>query len=227
MSTMCHSCGWLFGPYPYASKYVREDGTCENCDGIVDLKPVVAQMKKDLEDAAGELLVDIPKPGTVTAKLLSANVLLRRENETLRNETLRLRESLEKNRDEHYRREENAIAEGARTAEHLAALDIQILDLGTGWAVPCNLEARRAFAPILARCQRLEEENAKLREHAQPALDHERLLAAGWMHLVARGYVHPNYGRKVHTQAETVALLPETDPLHLETSDEHDDGSIS
>ena len=36
-------------------------------------------MKKDLEDAAGELLVELPEPGTVTAKLLSANVLLRRK----------------------------------------------------------------------------------------------------------------------------------------------------
>ena len=38
----------------------------------------------DFAEAAGELLVEIPEPGTVLSKLLSANVLMRRENADLR-----------------------------------------------------------------------------------------------------------------------------------------------
>jgi hypothetical protein len=80
----CHSCGYRFAPYPMGGKYVREDGTCENCDEPADLRPIVEQMRRDLEEAAGDLPVELPEPGTVVAKLLSANVLLRRENERLR-----------------------------------------------------------------------------------------------------------------------------------------------
>lgn len=94
----CHSCGWRFGPYPYAVKYVREDGTCENCDGPADLRPIVAQMRKDIEDAAGELALPVPEPGTDMAKLMSANVLLRRENERLRHEAVDVDEAIERAR---------------------------------------------------------------------------------------------------------------------------------
>jgi hypothetical protein len=84
----CHSCGWKFGPYPFATKYVREDGTCENCGKPADLRPILAQMQKDMEDAAGELLMPIPEPGTDIAKLMSGNILLRRENERLRHKII-------------------------------------------------------------------------------------------------------------------------------------------
>jgi len=67
-------------------KHVRDDGTCENCGKPADLRPVVEQMRQDLKDAAGDLPVELPEPGTPMAKLLSANVLLRRENEKLRRE---------------------------------------------------------------------------------------------------------------------------------------------
>lgn len=62
----------------------------EVCQERDELLKQVEQMKKDLKDAAGELLVDIPEPGSTTAKLLSANVLLRRENEKVRLEGIDL-----------------------------------------------------------------------------------------------------------------------------------------
>ena len=48
------------------------------------LRTRLAQMETDIRDAAGELRVEMPQPGTVTAKLLSANVLLRRERDAAR-----------------------------------------------------------------------------------------------------------------------------------------------
>lgn len=43
----------------------------------------VAELEGDLEAAAGELMVDIPKPGTDEAKMLSGNVILRGERDRL------------------------------------------------------------------------------------------------------------------------------------------------
>lgn len=42
------------------------------------------QLKADLLEAAGELLIPIPQPGTTEAKILSANVLLRNKLAILR-----------------------------------------------------------------------------------------------------------------------------------------------
>jgi hypothetical protein len=44
----------------------------------------VIALREDLERAAGDFPVPMPEPGTDMAVLLSANVLLRRENATLR-----------------------------------------------------------------------------------------------------------------------------------------------
>lgn len=38
----------------------------------------IVPLMKDMEDAAGELMVELPQPGTVIAKLLHANVMLRK-----------------------------------------------------------------------------------------------------------------------------------------------------
>lgn len=51
---------------------------------VSELIAEVRGLQSDLKDAAGELLVDAPEPGTEKAKLVSANVLMRRENQTLR-----------------------------------------------------------------------------------------------------------------------------------------------
>jgi len=48
------------------------------------LRTRLAQMETDIRDAAGELRVEMPEPGTPMAKLLSANVLMRRERDGLR-----------------------------------------------------------------------------------------------------------------------------------------------
>ena len=55
-----------------------------------------AAMQLDIAVAAGELLVDIPEPGTEASKMLIANVLMRRENATLRAEVERCRGALMK-----------------------------------------------------------------------------------------------------------------------------------
>jgi hypothetical protein len=50
------------------------------------MKAEIEALREDLRLAAGELLVPIPEPGSDMSRLLSANVLLRRENERLRAE---------------------------------------------------------------------------------------------------------------------------------------------
>lgn len=83
-------------------KEVSEDiierlrGVADNCDlctadvraaddAIVEierLRRIVAAYDSDAQDAAGEYLIPVPTPGTPMAKLLVANVLMRRRNET-------------------------------------------------------------------------------------------------------------------------------------------------
>ena len=48
---------------------------------LAEARAQIAAHETDLADAAGKLLVPIPMPGTETAKLLRANVLLRRERD--------------------------------------------------------------------------------------------------------------------------------------------------
>lgn len=55
------------------------------CDA---LREQLEAMQKDMEEAAGELPMPIPEPGTDMAKLMSANILLRRENERLRHQII-------------------------------------------------------------------------------------------------------------------------------------------
>lgn len=62
------------------------------CAEVDRLRARAAVFEKDLSDAAGELLVDVPEPGSVVAKLLTANILLRRENDKLRDENHELRQ---------------------------------------------------------------------------------------------------------------------------------------
>ena len=45
----------------------------------------------------------------------------------------------------------------AEAEEHLAALDMRVFDLGNNYGVPCNKEARIAFAPIVAERDALRE----------------------------------------------------------------------
>lgn len=63
----------------------------------VALDRELAQCRQDLKDAAGELMVPMPEPGTDMAKLLSANVLLRQREARLREA---LKEIIEKCEDE-------------------------------------------------------------------------------------------------------------------------------
>jgi hypothetical protein len=52
----------------------------------------VEKHRKDLSDAAGELLVSVPEPDTLTAKLVRANRILRSERANLQSEVGRLEE---------------------------------------------------------------------------------------------------------------------------------------
>lgn len=49
--------------------------------------------QKDLEAAAGELMVDIPEPGTVIARLLRANSLMRKERDQAKSDLIDLKEA--------------------------------------------------------------------------------------------------------------------------------------
>lgn len=72
--------------------------TADEIDHILDAltayRAEVQALRKDMEDAAGELLIEIPEPGSVASKMLMANVLMRRERDTLRSEVQRLTEEL-------------------------------------------------------------------------------------------------------------------------------------
>ena len=50
---------------------------------VADLLNLVYVYEDDMKAAAGELLVDLPRPGTSMAKLLSANVLMRHQRQRL------------------------------------------------------------------------------------------------------------------------------------------------
>ena len=52
---------------------------CLPLDELTALRARVAELEGDLELAAGELLVDIPAPGTDMARMLAANSIMRRE----------------------------------------------------------------------------------------------------------------------------------------------------
>lgn len=49
------------------------------------------QLERDFKDAAGDLPVPLPEPGTDMAKLVAANALLRREKERVRNDVEKAR----------------------------------------------------------------------------------------------------------------------------------------
>lgn len=63
---------------------------------LIKVKANFDRYLKDLEDAAGELLVPMPVPGTEMAKLLSANVLLKHRLQKVQEENRGL---LQANRD--------------------------------------------------------------------------------------------------------------------------------
>jgi hypothetical protein len=57
---------------------------CERCGLVTEvdhLRMLLATHERDLQDAAGELMIPIPEPGTSAAKLLSANALMRAERD--------------------------------------------------------------------------------------------------------------------------------------------------
>ena len=56
----------------------------------------LSKHEKDLADAAGELLIDIPAPGTDTAKLLHANRMLHYERERLQKKLFHIQQILNK-----------------------------------------------------------------------------------------------------------------------------------
>lgn len=82
--------------------------------------------RQDIADAAGELLVAIPEPGTEKAKLLRANVLMRRERDEARATAARLRrEGAEAMRAQ-------CIGTCERIASHAAAASPHIRDESSG-----------------------------------------------------------------------------------------------
>ena len=81
----------LRGAADEAGRRARDEGgkaaydDYDQCrESYAKAKAEVERLRGDLADAAGELLVSLPEPGTEVAKLLSANVLLRAEVKRLR-----------------------------------------------------------------------------------------------------------------------------------------------
>lgn len=59
------------------------DTVKENC-ALREQMAELATLRKDLEDAAGELMVPVPEPGSVASKMLLANRIMFRERDALR-----------------------------------------------------------------------------------------------------------------------------------------------
>jgi len=68
-----------------------EDNYTENVKQyVMQLEKSLDVHMQDLVDAAGELMVEMPEPGTVVSKLLRANNLMRRERDAARQRTFDL-----------------------------------------------------------------------------------------------------------------------------------------
>jgi hypothetical protein len=79
-------------------KQLREqyDAECIRlAEANAELRRQLEIHQKDLADAAGDLLVDIPHPDSVAAKLLRANRIMRRERDIAQTELATLRQQLE------------------------------------------------------------------------------------------------------------------------------------
>lgn len=74
---------WDFRDACLSAGAPRTDDNVTLCKFITDMGADYKKQQKDLKDAAGELAVTMPPAGTVIAKMLSANVLLKHENSTL------------------------------------------------------------------------------------------------------------------------------------------------
>lgn len=79
----CEICGARFaeggGREPDDAYDGEPNPRCHPCVENQRLRDLVAARDRDLADAAGDLPVPVPEPGTPEAKLLAANVLLRRK----------------------------------------------------------------------------------------------------------------------------------------------------
>lgn len=81
--------GWSIGE----KAKCRDGCRCISCEAR-HLRAELAAAREDVVDAAGELLIDVPPPGSDMAKVLVANKMLRRELAARDVEIARLRESL-------------------------------------------------------------------------------------------------------------------------------------
>jgi hypothetical protein len=63
------------------------------------LRAELAEARRDVELAAGELVVAMPKPGTDMARVMIANAMMRRERDALRAELAEARRDAERLRD--------------------------------------------------------------------------------------------------------------------------------
>ena len=71
----------LYGRQPKAGEIIGGSDSRilgDAADRISELEAKLAVHEQDLADAAGELKVPLPEPGSMVAKLLHANVMLRK-----------------------------------------------------------------------------------------------------------------------------------------------------
>ncbi len=64
-------------------------------DELAEMHAELAEARRDIEMAAGELMVAMPQPGTDMARVMLANAMMRRERDEARRERDRLREAVE------------------------------------------------------------------------------------------------------------------------------------
>lgn len=78
----CELCGARFSEQHVEEGSEWTEGPNPRCHPCVEnerLRNQVEAHERDFKDAAGSLVVELPEPGTVQAKLVSANVLMRRQ----------------------------------------------------------------------------------------------------------------------------------------------------
>ena len=87
--------GWISGAY---SLYLWLNGKEPELPGLVEGHDP-GELRADVEEACGMLMVDIPEPGTKMAQVMVANAIMRRERDGSRYESNRLHRELNSLRD--------------------------------------------------------------------------------------------------------------------------------
>ena len=82
---------WHAVPVESFSHYPKEGELLYSQETVEALRAELAEARRDVEQAAGELIVAMPEPGTDMARVMLANAMMRRERDEARRDRNALR----------------------------------------------------------------------------------------------------------------------------------------